>query len=342
MQMENSLSDSAMLQTLRRATAAKGHLSYAEFIRISAFDPEEGYYSKAKSRVGKSSESDFYTAESLGEIFGKLVFAASIDLIGSETAAKEYAFVEIGAEPEGCVLDGVEHSFLETLTLRLGDSLEIPDKAIVFVNEWLDAYPFHRICFDPEKGWQELGIAIENEECLKEITLPELTPPVQAISDRLPEKTSEGYILDLPLDATHALREVASQPWQGGFLCFDYGKSWEELTHAHPLGTGRAYFRHQAKKNLLSNPGNQDLTCHLCWDFLVETLQETGFQDIQIDRQESFFMHRSANVIRKIIENKQEGLDSDTQTLMELLHPSRMGDAFQALCAVRLEALRNP
>jgi len=342
MQMENSRLDQAMPQALRQAITDKGHVSYAEFIRIAAFDPEEGYYSKAKTRVGQSVESDFYTAESLGEVFGKLVVAASIDLIGSETEAQECSFVEIGAEPGGCVLDGVEHHFKETLTLRLGDVLEIPDTAIVFANEWLDAYPFHRVCFDSEKGWQELGVAMANDECLEEITLPELTPPVQAIRGRLPETTSEGYVLDLTVDATHALREVVRQPWHGAFLCFDYGKTWEELTHAHPSGTGRAYFRHQAEKNLLKNPGHQDLTCHLCWDFMVETLQETGFKNIQVDRQESFFMHRAAPVIRDIIQNKRTGLDGDTQTLMELLHPARMGDAFQALCAVRPRTLRDP
>ena len=183
---------------------------------------------------------------------------------------------------------------------------------------------------------EELGIVIE-EEGLREIILPELSAPVQEIHHRLPATSSHNYLLDLPLGAIDGLREISSQPWRGAFLTFDYGKSWEELTQVHPKGTARVYESHRTHDDLLANPGEVDLTCHLCWDFLTEVLEKEGFAEITIERQESYFMKRASPVIRNIIENQTRGLDEERQTLQELLHPSLMGDAFQALSAKRLE-----
>lgn len=341
MQMENKSIPMTILDSLRREAERKGHLSYADFVRIAAFAPEVGYYAKNRDRVGRSGKTDFYTAESLGQVFGRLVAAAAIDLLGSEKSAESHVFVEIGAEPGRCVLDGVQHPFQDTLVLRLADPLLIPKRCVIFANEWLDSLPFHRLRFDQRSGWQELGVAIDANE-LREIMLPSLTAPIQAISKRLPRECPDDYRLDLPIGATDALRELALQKWQGAFFTFDYGKSWEELVHVHPKGTARAYENHRSHGDLLSNPGELDLTCHLCWDFLIEVLQEEGFSEIQVERQESFLIKRAKTSIREIIEKHASGIDEEQRTLQELLHPALMGDAFQVLSAVRLGERKFP
>ncbi len=335
MQMENKSTEPTILHSLRREADKEGQMSYADFVRVAAFDPDAGYYAKGSDRVGRSRQTDFYTAESLGSVFGKLVVASVIDLLGSEEMAAKHVFVEIGAEPDHCILDGIEHPFDEILILRLGDTLRIPERAVVFANEWLDALPFHRLRFDQSRGWCELGVTIKGN-APEEIVLPSLTPAVQAIFQRLPEEAMDGYQLDLPLGATDALHKITSQKWWGAFLTFDYGKSWEELTQAQPNGTARAYEKHRSHGDLLARPGDRDLTCHLCWDFLVEVLQKEGFDEIHHDRQESFLMKRATAAIRDIIEKHAPGMDDERQTLQELLHPARMGDAFQALGSTRI------
>ena len=336
MQMENKYIPMNVLDSLRREAERKGHLSYADFVRVAAFDPETGYYATNRDRVGRSSKTDFYTAESLGQVFGRLVVAAAMDLLGSEKNAGRHVFVEIGAEPGRCVLDEVQHPFQDTLVLQLSDPLLIPEHSVVFANEWLDSLPFHRLRFDQGSGWQELGIKFD--DCgLQETILPGLSAPIQDISNRLPRECPDDYRLDLPIEANNALREIAAQNWQGAFLLFDYGKSWEELIHLHPNGTARAYEKHQSHGDLLSNPGEIDLTCHLCWDFLIEILQEEGFSDVQVQRQESFLIKRAKTTIREIIENHASGIDQEQRILQELLHPALMGDAFQVLSATRPE-----
>jgi len=335
MQMENKSTEPTILHSLRREADKEGRMSYADFVRVAAFDPNAGYYAKTRKRVGRSRETDFYTAESLGSVFGKLVVAAAIDLLGSEEMAAKHIFVEIGAEPDHCVLDGVDHPFAEILILRLGDTLRIPERALVFANEWLDALPFNRLRFDEDKGWRELGVMVKGD-VLEEIVLPSPTPEVQSIFHRLPKKASDGYRLDVPLGARDALRKIASQKWWGAFLTFDYGKSWEELTETNPNGTARAYEKHRSHSDLLTRPGDRDLTCHLCWDFLIEVLREEGFAQTHHDRQEAFLMKHATKAIRGIVEARAPGMDEGRQTLQELLHPARMGDAFQALGSTRV------
>ena len=50
-----------------------------------------------KTRVDRSPEADFYTAQSLGPTFGKLVVAACESLLG-DADPNSYTFVEIAAE----------------------------------------------------------------------------------------------------------------------------------------------------------------------------------------------------------------------------------------------------
>ncbi len=95
-------------------------------------------------------------------------------------------------------------------------------------------------------------------------------------------------------------RSPPKSPRNGGtdfLLAFDYGKTWIELAEATPAGTARAYFRHAQSNDLLARPGEQDLTCHVCWDWLADALARHGFAAPQVESQESFFVHHAADFL---------------------------------------------
>src|SRR5262245_239974 len=77
----------------------EGILTFADFMALALYDPEVGYYRRAQTRVGYGSGTDFFTASTSAPIFGELVAAACTTLLGA-ARIREYAFVEIGAEPE--------------------------------------------------------------------------------------------------------------------------------------------------------------------------------------------------------------------------------------------------
>ena len=321
---------SPLEQKICHLAEANDQLTYAEFVDAALYDCEHGYYTKSKSRVGKDTETDFYTSYSLGPLFGKLVTEACINLLG-EAEASEYNFVEIAAEPEEGILQGIQHPFSKVRILRLGDPIEIDGPAIVFANEWLDAQPFNRIRFR-EGSWRELGVKSEGTR-FEETELPKVSPTAQNYLKRLPNSYSEGYKIDLPTGAESALLDIMTQPWHGLFLTLDYGKTLAELLEICPEGTARAYYRHQQSEELLSRPGEQDLTCHLCWDWIEDILKKQNFFNTRLLRQESLFMRYSQETIRSVTESNNS---EDKGRLKELLHPAYLGLKFQALYGHRL------
>ncbi len=307
-------------------------VSFARFMEFALYHPEVGYYHRNRTRVELRQDTDFYTASSLGPIFGELVVAGAQQLLGCHWAT-DFPFVEIGAEPSGGILDGQASSFAQILTIHVGDPLRLPEQAVVFSNELFDAQPFHRMIWRAG-AWRETGVAWQNEK-LMEVELPEFSSEVAAMQSQLPAAAADGYRLDLPLQATMLLEEILTKPWRGLFLTFDYGKSWQELTEATPQGTARAYSSHYQKNDLLAAPGKQDLTCHVCWDWLSGALHRHGFAKVAVESQESFLVRHAGAALESIVAAEAGSFSARKQAIFQLLHPGNMGQKFQVLNGLR-------
>jgi SAM-dependent MidA family methyltransferase len=142
--------------------------------------------------------------------------------------------------------------------------------------------------------------------------------------------------MDAPFAAAALAARIAAQPWRGLFLACDYGKSWAELSEATPAGTARAYYRHAQSNDLLARPGEQDLTCHLCWDWLAESLSRAGFDRPVLESQEAFFIHYAGEFIATLTTAEAARFSPKKLSLLQLLHPSHLGQKFQVLHAQRL------
>ena len=301
-------------------------MTFASFMELALYHPTIGYYRRERSRIGYDPGTDFFTASTSGPIFGELVAAACVTLLG-ETDPREFCFVELGAESAGGVLAGVAHPFGGARTLRIGEPAILTGRCIVFSNELFDAQPFHRFVFR-RGAWRELGVML-CDGALAEVELPTTTPA------RLPSGAPDGYTIDAPLPATALARQIAAQPWTGLLVACDYGKSWRELTEVTPAGTARAYHRHTQSNDLLARPGEQDLTCHVCWDWLTEALAQRGFAAPTVESQEAFFVHHAAELIAAISSAEAARFSQKKLALLQLLHPAHLGQKFQVLHARR-------
>lgn len=331
--MGSSLSSSGVTASpqflaMFREQAGRGEaMTFAQFMELALYHPELGYYRQTRPRVGYGRGTDFFTASTSGAVFGEIVSAACVQLIGGEDRAGDHTFVEIGAEPGGGVLTGVRHPFAENRIVRIGEKPELRGRCVVFSNELFDAQPFHRFIFRAGQ-WRESGVALSGHE-LVERELPALTPAP------LPPTAPEGYRLDLPLAAAALAGQLSAPGWTGLFVACDYGKSWRELVEATPPGTARAYHRHTQSNDLLARPGEQDLTCHVCWDWLAEALQQNGFQAPLVESQEAFFIHHAADFIARTTAAEAGRFSPKKLSLMQLLHPANLGQKFQVLHASR-------
>lgn len=317
------------LKSIIAERCADAPISYRDYIDIALYTKKLGYYEAKRERVGRSSDRDFYTAESLGPVFAQLVVTAIEDLLPDDIR-RQATFIEIAAEPERALLDSLDSSpFSTSRVIRLGDQLSARGPVVIFANEWLDALPFHRLIYLNGK-WHERGVIIK-DNALSETLLPELSAPVEAVKDRLPKSIEEGYQLDLPLEAESALKHLIEQDWTGLLLLFDYGKTWDALINDTPNGTARTFYRHQQGQDLIESPGERDITCDVCWSSLENILKASGLRDCTLESQEAFLVKRAARGAEAIIAESAGHFSHRRQTLMELIHPANMGQRFQVL-----------
>jgi SAM-dependent MidA family methyltransferase len=303
-------------------------MSFAAFMELALYHPELGYYRHSRPRVGYGAGTDFFTSSTSGPLFGELVAASCTDILhaaGRDPAA--HTFVEVGAESgNDGVLTGVAHPFCASRTIRVGEPLSFPARSVVFSNELFDAQPFVRTVYRNGR-WVETGVALHNG-ILVEVELDSAPPHV-------PARAADGYRFDQPLAATTLARQIAGLPWRGVFIALDYGKTLRELTEETPGGTARAYHRHTQSNDLLANPGEQDLTCHVCWDWISNALIEHGFNRPTLNFQETFFIRHAGALIAALTAAEASRLSPRKLALMQLLHPSHLGQKFQVLHAVR-------
>lgn len=318
----------AILEALRQRANGAAAVSFADFMDVVLYDPGAGYYRRDRPRIGYGPGTDFLTATASSPLFGRLAVAACERLLGPGPASG-YDFVEVGAERGSGVLDGHPHPFRSARTVGIGEALRIEGPSIVFSNEIFDAQPFRRFMYRGG-SWRELGVSVAAPD-LAEVELP----PANPLPALLPADASEGYHIDAPLAAAELAGALCAQPWTGLFLAFDYGKSWEQIAFGTPEGTARAYRRHAQGNDLLAFPGDQDLTCHVCWDWISRKLSESGFAEPTLESQEAFFTRHAGKFIESFTASEAGRVSRDKLSLLHLLHPANMGQKFQALWALR-------
>jgi SAM-dependent MidA family methyltransferase len=318
-------------EVFAQAAGTGGALPFDRFCELALYHPQVGYYRRDRPRVGRAPGTDFHTSTSSNPVFGKLVAAACAKLVGPTSA--EHAFIEIGAESPAGVLSGIEHAFREVQTIRIGEPLRIEGPCVVFSNELFDAQPFARLVFRGG-AWRERGVRL-TDDVLEIVELPEASLDTAELIARLPADPGDGYELDLSSAAARLAGTIAAQPWHGLFVAFDYGRTWRELTEDSPAGTARAYRAHRQHNDLLADPGEQDLTCHVCWDEIIDAVARRGFRGETIESQEAFFIRHARDAVEALVTGAPRGPDPMRLQLQQLIHPTLMGQKFQVLTARR-------
>lgn len=316
------------LEVFRALADTSGGMTFEQFMTVALYHPAVGYYRQSRPRVGRGKETDFFTATTSGTIFGELVSSACAKLLraaGKNPAS--HTFVEIGAEPGGSgVLTNVTNPFADTEVRRIGEPLNLRGECVIFSNELFDAQPCRRTVYRHGR-WRTIGVRIKDDR-LEETEL-------DMLDGQSPWPGTEGYRFDQPVAAATLSDQIAAEPWTGIFVAIDYGKTFRALLEETPAGTLRAYFRHSQSNDLLARPGEQDLTCHICWDWIEASLRQRGFSNLILEFQEAFFIRHAGDFLATVSARDASQFSPRKQALLQLLHPSHMGQKFQVLHAIR-------
>ena len=246
-------------------------LPFARFMEAALYHPDFGYYRRKRDPFGAGG--DFYTAEQIQPAFGILMAQRIRMLRNSMGNPEDFAVVELGAGRREMAEAFREFQYIP---IDLGSgSLTDRIHGVVFSNEFFDALPVHvavmregaaremRIgCTDEGFTWVEAGPVPEDVECYRKKYLGRL---------------SDGQIFEAGLEALGWLDRIAARLEAGYVLSIDYGYTAAELPR-FPRGTLLSYRHHRALEDVLKDPGEQDITAHVCFTALEQHGKRIGLE----------------------------------------------------------------
>jgi SAM-dependent MidA family methyltransferase len=347
----------------------RGPISFARFMELALYAPGLGYYESQRA-IGR--EGDFFTSVSVGPLFGQLLAFQFAQWMETECPDGGVQWIEAGPHNGALAADilawtnrrrpevfaRLEYWLLEASPARRAWQEETlcawrpkvkwaPDfqawgarqvNGIIFSNEFLDALPVHRLRWSAARQqWQEGRVAIQAEALAWE-----WHPPAAECAEHLPHLPAalaralpDGFMVEICPAAVAWWRAAASCLGRGKLLTLDYGLTSEErFWPERAQGTLRAFTRHHASGDLLSQPGGQDLTAHVDFSALMETGQAAGLRTEGLARQSKFLTEIVART--HLTAATFEAWDEKrTRQFQTLAHPEHLGHKFQVLLQAR-------
>ncbi len=157
---------------------------------------------------------------------------------------------------------------------------------IVLAHEVLDAFPVERIQFsEGVLSKQIVELDINKKLILNKIPLPEkLIKRIDFLKNNLkisipPANAPDGWTNELHMDNYLWLKNIYDRLNKGILLIIDYSidaKRYYSATKSD--GNIVAYHNQKVINDILSNPGNIDLTSHLCNEILIADAKKAGFK----------------------------------------------------------------
>ena len=352
-----------LLSQLITRIQREGPLTFAAFMEAALYDPEHGYYGSGRARIG--ARGDFQTAVSVGPLFGALLARQFVEMWERLGRPSEWTLVEQGAFDGQLAADvlssltAVAPECFNSTILRLVEplaplrerqrerlsafgsrvrwhtSLEDlpPFCGVHYSNELLDAFPVHRLRLT-DSGWREMRVGTDGT-ALQWIETQVEEPAVRAAASLLCRREPGTYAEVCPGHGL-LLAAVGAKLTRGWLLALDYGMSDAEL--ALPIrrdGTLSAYKLQQRREDLLSIPGEQDLTAQVNFSAVARHALEAGWQLEGFAEQHRFF----TGLAPLHFQDATAPLTGEEQRALlafrTLTHPQLMGFQFKALCLSR-------
>ena len=360
-----------LLPVIRDLIRASGPITFHHFMELCLYHPQHGYYNSGSVRLGAAG--DFYTSAHVTPVFAQILARhfqrtwvslgkpSTFDLVelgpgdgllASEllsrtgqrfpemSACLRYTAVEESAHFRKRLGENLSHYRNRT---RIVENLTAVSKAgfqgCIFANEFFDALPIHLLVWRNGR-WRERYVSLRGEELgwsESEPNSPGLAqeaelrfPPGMELSER-----EEGWTTEIAPQAGTWIEKISGYLRKGEILLIDYGYTLEEWQRGRfPQGSALGYRKHQAVHDLLSSPGEQDLTAHVNFSQLTAAGEQCGLRARGLQSQASFLMELGQEdefgEVFADCDSEAERLRR-SQLLKTLILPQGMGEAFRVL-----------
>jgi SAM-dependent MidA family methyltransferase len=365
--MEHPLN--ALTRQMQEEIRLRGPISFARFMELALYAPGLGYYERRRV-IGRGG--DFFTNVTVGPLFGQLLAFQFAQWMEADCPGGAVQFIEAGPHDGVLAADilawtsqrrpdlfaRLEYVLLETSSVRqawqeetlrswLPKAKWAPDiqslgggqiTGIIFSNEFLDALPVHRLAWSaPRRQWREACVALRCGAFAWEWRRPaaELTEHLPQVPVELARVLPDEFTVEICPAAVSWWRTAATGLGRGKLLTMDYGLgAGEWLQPERAQGTLRAFRRHHARADLLSEPGEQDLTAHVNFPALMEAGRAAGLRTEGLVRQSKFLTEILART-RLAADSFAPWDEKRTRQFQTLAHPEHLGRQFQVLIQSR-------
>lgn len=246
-----------------------GPIPFSRFMELALYHPSFGYYRRAKDPFGKSG--DFYTAEQLQPVFGRLIGLYLKRLTGEGTTVVE---VGAGRMDMAEALSGFSYIPVDVAHGSIPEQFS----GAVFSNELFDALPVD-LLIRRDGLTHERRVGTDGDRFVWDDSVRSNQEP----DERVSVFETQQHRLDM-------LTRIARPLQQGYIVTIDYGYTRRELVR-FPEGTLMSYHRHAAIDDVLVRPGEQDITAHVDWTALEEHGASLGLRTVRFESLASALLH---------------------------------------------------
>jgi SAM-dependent MidA family methyltransferase len=264
-----------LAEILRKEIRRSGPISFRRFMRSALYDPLYGYYQQpGRDPFGKAG--DFFTAEQLQPVFGILIAARIRTLCREMGEPSDFKVVELGPGR-----GEMAKALVNLVLARMGDKLPDSFRGVVFSNEFFDALPVDRVVWiagEPREslvGWRGDRFVWVNGDPVA----GEVRDYVDRYFPDCPDRSSA----EVNLEALRWMERIAPSLDSGYVFTIDYGYTAAESKRL-PAGTLMSYRRHIATEDVLADPGERDITAHVCFTALEDHGKKLGLETVRFER----------------------------------------------------------
>ncbi|MDP0491734.1 MAG: SAM-dependent methyltransferase [Verrucomicrobiota bacterium JB023] len=337
-------------EEVMRRIDTQGSISFPEYLSVVLYDERDGYYARPhQRRTGR--EGDFFTAVSVGDLFGTLMAEHARKLWLELGSPARFRIVEWGSEDGQLARDvlsavGDEDDFGQALTYAVIEPLAGKREALaaalpgvqvvaepaeldavdgmVLANELIDAIPFWLVRRE-EGRWLEKRVAIREGDFAFELAEP--AGELAKLLSSLPAGLPDGYESEVRVPLQELLAGMAGVLRRGEVVLPDYG--FEQADYYHPerrTGTLQTYGKHRRGEDPLVAPGALDITAHVDWTRLAEEGAAVGLTPEPLLTQGRFLTLAGEELLRARDGQVDPGF---VRQFMTLTHPAQLGTKFQ-------------
>ena len=365
----------SLAERLKQQIQREGPITFHDWMKAALYDPVDGYYQRSDlARWGRAG--DYRTSPERSELFAATFARYFAGLYEELRRPAEWTIVECGAG-DGRFASGVlralsdrfpavfaaTHYSIYELSAdtrqrawkRLADfsdrvqfcaELPVVECGVYFSNEFLDAFPVHRILKKGAKLW-EFYVNATPEGNFEWTLGPFSTTRLSKFLEIFSLELVEGQIIEINLEIDDWLAEVSKKLLNGFVITVDYGAEASELYDPalRPEGTLRAFSRHGFVDDILASPGEYDITASVNWTQVKSVGERLGWEVVEFDSQDRFLLRA---VLLEEMLSLMTATDSDAERLRlstgarEMILPGGMASTFQVLVQRRvLEGAEN-